>query len=98
MKKRGLFFITVTVITIFSVSCSALFGSEPSEAESISAVSFKKTNLAVTVGGSEYLQLAVKPANLQNAAEVSWDYNAAHIAINPDAYGVVITGVMEGAA
>jgi uncharacterized protein YjdB len=98
MKKRGLLIVTVIIITILSVSCSALFGVDPPAAETVSAVSFRKTSLAVAVGGSEYLPLTVKPAALQNAIEVSWDYDVVHIAINPDAYGVVITGVMEGAA
>jgi hypothetical protein len=98
MKKGILFFITVLTIAVFSVSCSALFGSEPEAGETVSAVSFKKTSISVAVGGSEYLPLTVKPAHLQNAVEISWDYDAEHIAINPDAYGVVITGVMEGSA
>jgi hypothetical protein len=75
-----------------------LFGSESPVEETVSAVSFKKTSLTVAVGGSEYLQLSIKPAHLQNAVSVSWEYDAAHITINPDAYGVVITGVREGAA
>ena len=98
MKKWGLLFSAIIAAAVFSVSCSALFGSEPPAEETVSAVSFKKTSLAVSVGGSEYLQLSVKPAYLQNAVEVSWDYDAAHISVNPDAYGVVITGVMEGSA
>ncbi|MDR2019467.1 MAG: hypothetical protein LBQ14_01730 [Treponema sp.] len=98
MKKRILFFTAVLAAAVFSVSCSALFGSEPPAEETVNAVSFKKTSLAVAVGGSEYLQLTVKPARLQNVVEAFWEYDAAHIAINPDAYGVVITGVMEGSA
>jgi hypothetical protein len=98
MKKWGLFLTAIIAAAVLSVSCSALFGTEPPPEETVSAVSFKKTSLAVAVGGSEYLQLLMKPERLQNTATVSWDYDAAHIAINPDAYGVVITGVMEGSA
>jgi hypothetical protein len=77
-------------------ACSALFGSEDPPAESVQAVSFKKTSLTVTVGGSEYVPVTVKPAHLQNSVSLEWDYDPAYIAVNPDSYGVVITGVMEG--
>jgi hypothetical protein len=98
MKKQGLCFAAVTAAAVFLVSCSVLFGAEPADEEHVSAVSFRKTSLTVAVGGSEYLQLSVKPAHLQNSSAVSWDYDAARIAINPDAYGAVITGVTEGSA
>jgi hypothetical protein len=98
MKKPVPVLITAIAIIIFSVSCSAFFGSEPEPEESVTSASFRKTSLAVTVGGSEYLQLSMKPAYLQNSVNVSWDYDPAFIDINPDAYGAVITGAAEGAA
>lgn len=78
--------------------CSGLFGSDSPPAESVSAVSFKKTTLTVPVGGSEYLPVTIKPAHLQNAVPVIWDYEADRVAINADAYGVVITGRSEGSS
>jgi hypothetical protein len=98
MKEWKPVFAAAMAVTILFASCSAFFGSESPPEETVSAVSFKKTDLTVTVGGSEYLPLSMKPAHLQNAVNVSWDYDAACIAANPDAYGVVVTGLSEGTA
>jgi hypothetical protein len=91
----------VSLLIAHSVSvaaCSALFGQEEPPVESVQAVSFKKTSLTVAVGGSEHLPVTVKPANLQNAVPIEWEYDETFIAINPDSYGVVITGVMAGSS
>jgi hypothetical protein len=98
VKKIVITLLSLAVLchSIAFSACSALFGHDDPPAESVEAVSFKKSTLTVAVGSSEYLQIAIKPANLQNTVSIAWDYDAAYIAVNPDSYGVVITGVMEG--
>ncbi|MDR2160166.1 MAG: hypothetical protein LBP23_08900, partial [Treponema sp.] len=98
MKEWKSVFAAVIAASFLSVSCSSFFGSEPPPDESVTSASFKKTSITVAVGGSEYLPLSMKPEHLQNSVQVSWDYDAARLSINPDAYGVVVTGLSEGAA
>jgi uncharacterized protein YjdB len=100
MKKinRVLFAALLIALSVAFAACSALFSHEDLPVESVQALSFKKTSLTVSVGASEHLPITVKPANLQSAAPIEWEYDEAHIAINPDSYGVVITGVMEGSS
>jgi hypothetical protein len=50
MKKWGLLFIAVIIATIFSVSCSALFGTEPPPEETVYIVS--DTNLIRMLSGT----------------------------------------------
>jgi hypothetical protein len=68
--------------------------SEP--AESITNVAFKKDRIVISVGSSDYINITVAPAILQNVTSFEWDYDGAVISINPDSYGVVVTGLQAG--
>jgi hypothetical protein len=79
-------------------SCNMFSTPELDTSEKITAIKFRKDRLELQVNGSEYLQFSVTPSSVQNTSKFEWEYDESVISINPDNYGVVITGVAEGNA
>jgi hypothetical protein len=76
-------------------SCS-MFTEPQDNSQQITSIKFRKEKVELQVNGSDYLQFSVTPFGVQNTARFDWQYDETIIDINPDNYGVVITGVAEG--
>jgi hypothetical protein len=74
-----------------------MFGGEDEpDAPRAAGVSFQSERLIVPVEGGEYLRVFVTPPELQKSRAISWEYDETKIAVDPDTYGAVVTGVGEG--
>jgi hypothetical protein len=81
---------------LFSAGCSMFGGGDEPESPRATGVSFQSGRVIVPVEGSEYLQVLITPPELQKSRAVSWEYDETKIAVDPDTYGAVVTGVAEG--
>ena len=91
MKKFAVLF----AAALLSLASCDLF-SPPEDGGSgvaVTGISFAKTALSVNIGTDEYLALSIKPENAQNKVKLKWEYDGDAISINPDSYGVVISGL-----
>jgi hypothetical protein len=91
--KTGIL-LSLAFVTV--LSCSMVFSDGDSEPEAVSALSFNRASLSVPAGTSDYLGLSVTPSSLQTTAPIRWQYDETKVAVHPDSYGAVITGVSFG--
>ncbi len=92
MKNIFLLCITICVIT----SCQLFMHQETKEKAKATGVAFKKTKTTIANGESEYLLYTVTPTTIQNEVSATWAYDDTIISIDPDRYGVVVTGKKSG--
>lgn len=62
----------------------------------VRAVNFQTSQVSVYVGSTINLTLRLNPSNIQGKCNVRWEYDKEHIAISPDNFGALITGVRQG--
>jgi hypothetical protein len=94
-KKTLRRFLYLLAAEIF-LSCSLFTNPEDTATEKITSIKFRTDRVELAVNGSEYLPFSVTPANLQNTARFEWQYDETMVSLDPDNYGVVITGLAEG--
>jgi hypothetical protein len=65
-------------------------------AGNVTGVSFSKKNITLALNAADYIGLTVTPPSLQPAASIGWEYDDSLVAIHPDTYGVIVTGIAPG--
>lgn len=95
MKTKGLFLL---ILCSFLCCGCSLFTSPKNEPDEVkaTAISFERQYVTVENGGNDYLRYTVEPAEIQNKTDVKFTYDESIISIDPDRYGIVITGKKSG--
>lgn len=63
----------------------------------ITSVTFDKTTLNINVDDSDYIKLTLNPTTYQGKCNVYWEYDKEYLSVKQDNFGIVITGLKEGA-
>jgi hypothetical protein len=79
-------------------TCNMLLSPLENQAANIqlTGIAFTKSNISVEVGTTDYIPLTIKPSEAQPSAPVEYSFDTAKISIQPDTYGVIITGLSPG--
>jgi hypothetical protein len=99
---RKITWLPAVLAILTAASCNMLAGPNDGSGGSgsanggVTAVSFNKQTLSLSLNASDYIGLAVTPASLQPGASVAWYYNESIVSIHPDTYGVIVTAVAPG--
>jgi len=83
------------ILTLMAASCS-LFAGGSSDSVKVESLSFSKTTLSLGIGGIEYLQLTIKPADAKKNAKVSYSYDDTVISVEADSSGATVSGLRNG--
>ncbi|GHU84504.1 hypothetical protein FACS189473_2030 [Spirochaetia bacterium] len=98
IKETGLWL--VMAAAVLAGGCSLFMGDtgKPEPEVTVSSLKVARSTLNMKAGGLEYVDLIIAPANSQDKAKITWEWDPEIISCTADNYGVVVRGLKAGSS
>ncbi len=100
--KRKIQFLLILMFTGMFLSCNffnSIFGDPDKKKDNIeiTALTLAKNQMSLEVGGVDYINVSIKPSEVQKNVNLHWEYDDTIISCDTSScWGIVVTGIKEG--